>query len=180
MPMATTDNTGQRPSLRQFQDSLAARMREAAGEKTSSSQLGLKSGGRQLLLDLEDAGEIVPVAGITPVPFTKPWLPGLVNVRGNLVSVVDLSLFAGGAPTPRTAEARIVLVAEKYPVRAGLLVERMMGLQARERMKAAEAGANVPSIPWASQAWVDGEGRLWSQLDVAALVKDSTFLQAGV
>ena len=70
--MATTDKPTQRPSLRQFQDSLAARMREAAGEKTSTSQLGLKSGGRYWLLDLGEAGEIVPVAGITPVPFTKP------------------------------------------------------------------------------------------------------------
>jgi twitching motility protein PilI len=179
--MATTDNAGHRPSLRQFQDSLAARMREAAGQKSSSSQLGLQSGGRHWLLNLEDAGEIVPVAGLTPVPFTKPWLPGLVNVRGNLVSVVDLSLFTGGAPTPRTAEARIVLVAEKYHVRAGLLVERMLGLQALQRMTAVEdAAKTAPVVGWAPQAWQDGDGRQWSLLDMAALATNTTFLQAGL
>lgn len=177
--MATAENSGQRPSLRQFQDSLAARMREATGEKPSSSQLGLQSGGRHWLLNLEDAGEIVPVAGITPVPFTKPWLPGLVNVRGNLVSVVDLSMFAGGAPTPRTAESRIILVAEKFHVRAGLMVERMMGLQARERMKLVEDAGPV-ALAWAPESLLDQGGRAWSQIDVAALVTSGTFLQAGL
>lgn len=119
-----------RPSLRQFQESLAARLREAASEAVSTSRLGLQSGGRHWLLKLDDAGEIIPVPELTPVPLTKSWFLGLVNVRGVLVSVVDLSLFAGSAPTMRTPEARIVLAADRWQARAGLLVDRMLGLHA--------------------------------------------------
>ena len=93
-----------RPSLHKFQESLAARLREAAGEPVSTSRLGLQSGARNWMLKLEDAGEIVPVPDLMPVPLTKPWFLGLANVRGVLVSVVDLSRFRAASAYRRAAE----------------------------------------------------------------------------
>lgn len=173
-----------RPSLRQFQESLAVRLREAASEAVSASRLGLQSGGRHWLLKLEDAGEIVPVPELTPVPLTKPWFLGLVNVRGVLVSVVDLSLFAGGRPTLRTPEARIVLAAERWQVRAGLLVDRMLGLHAVDKMQPAlpdDAGreSGHPGRPWVGAELMDAAGRRWTQLELQVLVTSNEFLQAG-
>jgi len=173
-----------RPSLRQFQESLAVRLREAASEAVSASRLGLQSGGRHWLLKLEDAGEIVPLPELTPVPLTKPWFLGLANVRGVLVSVVDLSLFGGGRPTVRAPEARIVLVADRWQVRAGLLVDRMLGLHAVEKMQpalpddAAQASGH-PSGPWVGEDLLDAAGRRWTQLELQALVTSNEFLQAG-
>lgn len=173
-----------RPSLRQFQESLAVRLREAASETVSASRLGLQSGGRHWLLKLEDAGEIVPVPELTPIPLTKPWFLGLVNVRGVLVSVVDLSLFSGGRPTPRTPEARIVLVAERWQVRAGLLVDRMLGLHAVDKMQPAPpdgAGreSGHPGRPWVGAELMDAAERRWTQLELQVLVTSNEFLQAG-
>ena len=69
-------------------------------------QLGVEIGGVRYLLDLLEAGEIVPVPALASVPLTQPWYLGLANVRGNLVGVVDLARYLGqdGAvppPAPR-------------------------------------------------------------------------------
>ncbi len=168
-----------RPSLRKFQESLAARLREAAGEPVSTSRLGLQSGARNWMLKLEDAGEIVPVPDVTPVPLTKPWFLGLANVRGVLVSVVDLSRFAGGPATARTPEARIVLAADRYQARAGILVDRMLGLRVIEHMKPGQVDAGArPS--WAGADLLDADGRCWTELEMQRLVTGEEFLQAGV
>ena len=170
-----------RPSLHKFQESLAARLREAAGEPVSTSRLGLQSGARNWMLKLEDAGEIVPVPDLTPVPLTKPWFLGLANVRGVLVSVVDLSRFVGGPATLRTPEARIVLAADRYQARAGILVDRMLGLRVIEHMKPVEAGAADASTrpSWSGADLQDGDGRHWTELEMQRLVSNDEFLQAG-
>lgn len=167
-----------KPDLRQFQASLDARLREVAGEPASTSRIGLQSGGRHWLLKLDDAGEIVPVPDLTPVPLTKPWFLGLANVRGTLVGVVDFSLFAGGPPTPRAADARIVLAPDRLHVRSGVLVERMLGLRAVERMQVDPAQNEAPSrMPWMGGDLRDGEGKRWTQLDMQALVTSNEYLQ---
>lgn len=170
-----------RPSLHKFQESLAARLREAAGEPVSTSRLGLQSGSRNWMLKLEDAGEIVPVPDLTPVPLTKPWFLGLANVRGVLVSVVDLSRFVGGPATPRTPEARIVLAADRYQARAGILVDRMLGLRVIEHMKPAAAGADDAGArpSWAGGDLLDGDERRWTELEMQRLVASAEFLEAG-
>ena len=163
--------------LREFQESLAARLREAASEPASGSRLGFHSGARNWLLKLEDAGEIVPLPEVTPVPLTRPWFLGLANVRGTLVSVVDLALFAGEAATQRTPESRLVLAPERFQVRAGLLVDRMLGLRAVQQM--GSAGNDPTGVPWMGAAWRDENGQTWHELDMQGLVNNNEFLQAG-
>lgn len=172
------------PTLREFQEALAERLREAASEPVSTSRLGMQSGARNWRLKLEDAGEIVPVPELTPVPLTKPWFLGLANVRGALVCVVDLALLAGGPATLRTSEARLVLAADRWQVRAGVLVDRMLGLRTVERMQAAldnaqHKDARPAPLAWSGGTWLDGEGRRWTELDMQALVTSNDFLQAG-
>jgi twitching motility protein PilI len=164
-------------SLREFQESLAARLREAASEPASSSRLGFRSGNRNWLLKLEDAGEIVPLPDVAPVPLTKPWFLGLANVRGTLVSVVDLALFIGAAPTLRSVESRLMLAPDRLQARAGILVDRMLGLHAVQAMTAAEKDRT--DIAWMGAALRDTNGQIWHELDMQGLVNNNDFLQAG-
>ncbi len=83
--------------LRDYQRELAERLRGGEGGRTSS-KLGMQVGRESWLVDLADAGEVIPVPPITPVPLTRPWFRGVTNIRGNLYSVVDFPAFLGGAP----------------------------------------------------------------------------------
>ena len=89
-----TDGAGRRTRLRQYQVQLLERM-QAARSNTGAriNQLGVMIGTERYLLDLTQAGEIVPVAPVTVVPLTQSWYLGLANIRGNLISVIDLARY---------------------------------------------------------------------------------------
>lgn len=172
-------------SLKEFQESLARRLRDAAVEPAPDSRLAVQAGDTQWLLRLDEVGEIMPMSQLTvriaAVPLTRPWYAGLANVRGKLVSVVDFSLFAGGTPATLSTASRVVLIAERFQFHGALLVDRMVGLRNRARFTAATTttvtGESRPA--WQGEALQDRDGALWRELDIASLVTDETFLKAG-
>jgi purine-binding chemotaxis protein CheW len=68
------------------------------------------------------------VKGLTAVPCTPPWVAGILNVRGEVVSVVDLATAVGLATAPATGEGAQVLLAELPDMRVGLLVDEVLGV----------------------------------------------------
>lgn len=65
-------------------------------------------GGRTYGVDLLAIREIIPVRGATRLPQSPPYVAGLMNVRGTIVTVIDLSRRLGGPGTG--ADASVVLV----------------------------------------------------------------------
>lgn len=187
----TVSPSGAQPSarrerLREFQAELAERLRRAQTAPLASNRLGLAIGSRRLLVDLADAGEILVVPDITPVPLTKDWYRGLANVRGNLVSVIDLSLFAGGPATPLDKESRVLALASDLGSATGILVSRMLGLRSAADLTATPESNDAPTgrdpatrdlfAPWLRGRFVDAQRGAWHQLDLAALTGDARFL----
>ena len=176
-------------SLRQFQQDLAQRLSSAKDAPASSARLGVQCGSAHWLIGLEDAGEIVPVPELTPVPLTKPWFLGVANIRGGLFSVVDFSAFSGQESTARSADNRLVLVGARLGINAALLVSRMLGLRNPREFQPVPANAadGFAGTPWAGQVWHDGgsgsETRLrirsWRELKLEQLVEDQGFLNVG-
>ena len=168
-------------SLRDFQQALAQRLREAQTESEPASRLAAAAGGRHWLLRLEDAGEVLPVPDISSVPLTRPWYLGLANIRGTLASVVDFGAFMGAGPTARTPDCRIVLIAERSRSHSGLLIARLLGLRSVQALEAVnEEDGSAPDHPWVGAAYRDAEGRLWHELDIGALVASEDFLNVGI
>ena len=178
-----------RPSLREYQQNLHKRLQgDSASESTQSARLGLLAGAEHWLIRLDEAQEVMPVGALTPVPFTKFWFRGLANVRGNLYSVVDLASFSvnyranPAAPqrVPTTPDARLVLIADRFHMRAALMVERMLGLRTIQNLQPESIEPDAAgSIPWVAARWRDAEGRSWKEISMAELVRHNDFLQAG-
>jgi twitching motility protein PilI len=166
-----------RVSLREFQQDLVRRLNEAAAADAPSARLGVQVGGEFWLVRLEEAGEVIPVPAIAPVPLTRGWFRGLANIRGNLFSVIDLAAYQGGEPTPQTPDARLLLVAERYHLNAALLVSRMLGLRNLQHF---EPRAGEGERPWEATRYADKDGHVWRELSMNALVYSEGFLQAGL
>ena len=67
--------------------------------------------------------EVMKNFTIYPIPKTKPWLRGLVNLRGNLIPVYDLSLMLGLSEEPMRYEN--LLIIDKGSESAGILIESL-------------------------------------------------------
>jgi twitching motility protein PilI len=178
-PTGKSDLLARRTRLREFQAQLVERMQAArTGAYAQAGQLGVMIGQTRWLLNLQEAGEIVSVGNITPVPLTQDWYLGLTNIRGNLVSVVDVARFQGMAPTPVDKDSRIVAFASSLSFNCGLLVSRVMGLRNVADMKPAES--NASATPWCSKRYIDRDAQEWAEINLSLIVQDPQFLHVGM
>ena len=166
-----------RTGLREFQLSVAERLRNAGSRSALASRLGFQVAGDNWFVPLHQVSEVIPVPQAVAVPLTHSWFRGVANVRGNLYSMVDFSAFQGGEPIPSGMERRVILVSERLVGGAGLLVSRMLGLRNPEQFNAAAKPANAP--PWVGAAFTDAGGTRWLELDLPALVREQRFLEVG-
>jgi purine-binding chemotaxis protein CheW len=68
-------------------------------------------------------------SGIAPVPSTPPWVVGIVSVRGEIVTLFDLSTMIGLSARPRCEEPCAVLLLGLPGLRCGLVVDEVLGVE---------------------------------------------------
>jgi twitching motility protein PilI len=177
----TPDTVGRRSRLREFQAQLVERMQAArSGVDARVNQLGVVIGQNRWLLSLQEAGEIVSVGTITPVPLTHDWFLGLTTIRGNLISVIDFARFQGKTPTPIDKDARIVAFAPSLSFNSGLLVSRVLGLRNVAEMQLQPDTSAAQGETGAVRRYVDSESQIWTELNLSLVVQDPQFLQVGL
>jgi twitching motility protein PilI len=166
-----------RTGLREFQMSVAERLRTAATRAALASKLGFQVGPDNWFVALHHVNEVIPVPPSVAVPLTQPWFRGVSNVRGNLYSILDFAAFQGGEAIAAGMERRVILVSDRLVGGAGLLVSRMLGLRSPEQFTAAERPADAP--PWLGGVYTEAGGARWLELDLPALVRETRFLEVG-
>ncbi len=173
------DSGGRRTRLREFQARLVERMQAvSSGAQAQANLLGVMIGEQRYLLSLQQAGEILTVGAIAEVPLTQPWFLGLMNVRGNLMSVIDFAAFHGETPTEIEKDSRIVAFAPSMSFNCGLLVSRVLGLRNVDEMGPYSSIADG-AAPWAARQYLDRDTRIWTELDLSLVAQDPRFLQVG-
>ena len=166
-------------SLREFQQNVAQRIRDLASQKTVASKLGFQVGTESWLVTLTDVSEVIPVPNTIAVPLTLPWFRGVANIRGKLYSVVDFAAFQGESMIGPGMERRVILIAERLIEGSGLMVSKMLGLRNPEQFTAEPTHGGASDRPWIKAKYRDPAGALWHELDVAALVGNTQFLEVG-
>ena len=168
--------------LRAFQQELAARLAAKTTAQVEQSRLGLAAGGSQWLIRLADAGEVIALPAMATVPMTRPWYLGIANIRGNLYGCIHFSGFLGHPielPTPGANTSRLVLFGPRAgELRAGLVVNRVMGLRNLAELSESPSPAGAPA--WYGSRWSEPDGTTWQEIDLALLAQDAAFLQVGV
>ncbi|WP_269531429.1 chemotaxis protein CheW [Chitinimonas sp. BJYL2] len=166
-----------RISLREYQESVVARLRALPATHTVTTKLGVQVGDQAWLLDLTDVSEVLPVPNIAHVPLTRRWFKGVANIRGNLYSVVDLPGFLGDEPVQAAVASRLLIIHPRHIANSALMVNRMLGLRNVQGMETvAEAD---PAVPWCGPTRRDADGREWREMRITELVQQAPFLQVG-
>ncbi len=115
--------------------------------------------------------EVGSVPPVTPVPHLPPWVLGVINLRGEILSVVDLALFLGAAAEgPAMGRLLVVRGAGPEPY-TGLVVDQVAGLAsfAASRVVRAAALLDDPASIYLTGV-VEQGGEVVAVLDVARLL----------
>jgi len=83
--------------------------------------LTFRAGNENLAISILDVKEIIEINTITDVPMTPEYIRGVINLRGNVVPVIDLSARLGRQSSEITKRSCIVLVQVDYNDDAQLL-----------------------------------------------------------
>jgi twitching motility protein PilI len=162
--------------LREYQTNILARLENAkkAGAETSAGYLGVVIGSKNVLVNLQEISETLPVTEIQPVPIVKPWFLGVSNVRGVLYAINDIAQLLETTFTSISSNARLLLISETVSSNVAFVVEKMIGLRNINEMKPHEVEAEE-SACLKAQTYQDDENRIWHMLDCDKLVRSKEF-----
>ena len=98
-------------------------MNDEASKKSSLMEkfLVFDVGEDKLGIPLLDVREVIGVPTFTAVPYTPQYFCGIMNLRGQVISVVDLRKKLGSEPSHGEEESVIICDTEKHQL--GILVD---------------------------------------------------------
>ena len=85
-------------------------MNESAQEFEQTQYLTFQLAGEEYAVGILQVKEIIAYGVLTNVPQTPPSVRGVINLRGNVVPVVDLAVKFGLAVSPVTDRSCIIIV----------------------------------------------------------------------
>jgi purine-binding chemotaxis protein CheW len=162
-------------------------------EEGEQIKLVLVQLGREVYgLDVQCVVDIKPAAQITPVPRVPDWVAGVVNLRGRILSVIDLRRFfglphveRGGenslAQRPEPVEGMPYLVVVETPeMEVVLLADGVLDVEALLTSRMRDAADTVRGLPpeyvrGVAERRGEGDGML-VVLDLPALLADERLI----
>lgn len=139
--------------------------------------LGFRVGDEQLVTAMGQIREVVPVVPLTPVSRTRSWMRGIANVRGTLLTVVDLQAYLGYEPVAIDQYSRLIVINDDN-LQGCILVNRLQGLR---HFDPVQDRCAVEGVPDSLAPYVIGglakEQEQWLVFDINKLVEDRTFRQ---
>ncbi len=134
--------------------------------------------GVRCVISADETRRIVDVPETIPLPGVKPWVRGIANIGGRVVSISDLTSFLSGGN--RTSNGRQALIINGRGVHTGLLIDESFG---GVRLSTEELRSNK-KVAKELQAFVRGvfttEDGDYALFDTNRLLTDANFIDAGV
>ena len=133
-------------------------------------------GDERLACSMEQVHEFLPIPAFTPVPGTKPWILGLANIHGDLLTIIDLAWYLNGERSKLSMRTRL-LVATLRGRPVGLLVDEVFGQRqfVIDEGKKIRLPAKSPFKNFVHQQYRSGND-VWHELDLDTLFSTTEFL----
>jgi chemotaxis signal transduction protein len=84
-------------------------------------------------LPLSSALEIGHRPNITPLPNLPGWILGISNIRGEIISFVNLKSFLGIPSSGTQVEKRFVII-HNHEMKIGIIVDKLLGIISLDRI----------------------------------------------
>jgi chemotaxis signal transduction protein len=127
--------------LKQRSVQLAKRKDEGNLEDAELYLLTFCLGAERYAIDLTELSEVVSLAQLTQVPGSAAELFGIINVRGEIVPVVDIAHIIG-LPKTATDVKGYVLLLHHAKCEVGLVVEQIGEVRALKKQEVADMNRN--------------------------------------
>ncbi len=111
-------------------------------------------------IDLEEAKEVLELSRLTKIPYTPAFVRGAMNLRGEIITVIDIRELAG-LPARKINEAFKVIVTDVTDSPIGILADMVKGT-----LDISKADIQPPllTISERSQRHIKGQVRLENQI----------------
>ncbi|MBI2290342.1 MAG: chemotaxis protein CheW [Betaproteobacteria bacterium] len=127
----------------------------------------------QYAVETRHVREIHPLEHLTPLPCTPAFVLGIVNVRGEILSVIDLRKFFD-LPEKGLTDLNKVIVLESGPMVFGILADAVIGAK---RIRLAGIQPSLPTLTGVREAYLKGvTAERTVILDAEKLLADETIV----
>lgn len=143
--------------------------------RTLWSGVAFRLGEMRLVAPLDQVLEVLPCPSMTLVPNTKSWLKGVANVRGNLITIVDLPEYFGKSPVFVNDAARLMIL-NSPGLNTGVVVHEVLGLRHFDADLERQdlSGLDDPVLAHLKGAFLH-DNVLWGVFDMKSLADAPTF-----
>ncbi|MEJ5186784.1 MAG: chemotaxis protein CheW [Candidatus Geothermincolales bacterium] len=155
-------------------------MSERARPVTAERQLVVFSLGREeFALDVSQVREIIRMEEITRMPKSPPFVEGIINLRGQIIAVMDLAKRLNLPSTERTDAQRIVVV-ETEDLKVGMIVDSVSEVMSitEDEIEPPPTLVSDPSTPFILGV-VKRDRRLIILLDLSKLLSVEEIAELG-
>lgn len=145
-----------------------ASLEHGGPDEETLSVITFFAGPREFAFEVSDAVEVLRTRPITELPRTPGYILGILSVRGEMVTVLDLKARVGMEKTVAGPSSRILIVTVD-DLKAGFLVDRL-GVVRAVKAAAVEAPGPDTIVPARFLKGVISSAQGTLLLDAAALV----------
>lgn len=103
-------------------------MTSVTGEETGMQIMTFVCNDETYAFDIRDITDIIEIPDITRVPKLPEFLLGVINLRGQVVPVMDFSLRIG-KPVQEYDEKTCIIVTERDKANIGIVVHRVVDVE---------------------------------------------------
>ncbi len=123
------------------------------GRQLAGKYMTFKLAEEEYGLEILKVRELIGLMPITCVPGTRPFIRGVINLRGKVIPVVDLRRKFGMPACEPTDQTVIIVVQYAYaerPVTMGILVDQVLEVRSID-------GAQIEPPPTLAEAAIDAQ-----------------------
>ena len=117
--------------------------------------------------------EVYPMKELTPLPCTPPFIPGIINVRGQIISVIDIKKFFDLTDKGLTDLNKVIIVTDGK-MELGILADVILGVRS---VALSELQPSLPTLTGVRAEYLKGvtEER-FIILDVEKILSDEKII----
>jgi purine-binding chemotaxis protein CheW len=152
---------------------LLARIPERNGEEECLDVVEFVLGKERYAFESSYVSEVYPLQDLTPIPCTPAFVLGIVNVRGQLLPVIDLNEFLDLRKREETENARVIVL-DADGIRLGVIADSIVGVRA---IATSQIQASLLTLTGRSAELLKGvNGDHLAILDAAAIISDKRLI----